>query len=56
MTQAVIAYVLTVAAAAWVVWAVLLPKSAKRALKGRRKPAVAGGAKGGCGDGCGCSD
>jgi hypothetical protein len=53
----VIAYVLTAAAAAWVVWAVLLPRSLKRALKGRRKPAVTGEAKGGgCGDGCGCGD
>jgi hypothetical protein len=53
MAQAVLAYLVTAAAAAWIVWSVLLPKSLKRRLKaGKAVPA----GKGGCGGDCGCGD
>ena len=58
MMQAALAYLITALAAAWVVWSVLLPKAAKRAIRSRlgRRKAAAAGPKGGCGDDCGCGD
>lgn len=60
MAQTLLTYLLTAAAAAWVIWSVLLP----RPLKGRIKAALAGrrgkvagpAGKGGCGKDCGCGD
>lgn len=49
MTQTLIAYLVTAAAAGWVVWSMLLPRAAKRAIRApfaRLRPAA--GSKSGC--------
>jgi hypothetical protein len=57
MVQAVLTYLAVAAAALWVVWSVLLPKPAKRALRLRfmpQKATPAGKASCDCGDDGGC--
>lgn len=53
MIQTIITYLVVAAAAIWVVWSMLLPKSLKRRLTAKK--AVPAG-KAGCGPDCGCGD
>lgn len=53
MMQTIITYLAVAAAAVWVAWSMLLPKSLKRRLKAKRS--VPAG-KADCGDDCGCGD
>lgn len=58
MAQALGAYLVTAAAALWVVWSVLAPKSVRRRLMARltRRPAPVGRDGGGCDCGGTCRD
>ena len=57
MAQTAAAYLLVAAAAAWVVWSMVLPKGIKQAIRARlfrRKPAATNRAGCDCGGSGGC--